>query len=66
MGPSAASVYWSGASNCDQSGSVTVKKDLGSVKSKSFTYSIKFQTGFEYYASSLTFEANTCTSYQLQ
>lgn len=66
VGSSAASVYWTGAPNCDQSGSVTVKKDLGSVKSKSFTYSVKDQTGYEYYAGSLTFDANTCTSYQLQ
>ena len=66
VGSSAASVYWTGAPNCDQSGSVTVKKDLGSVKSKSFTYSIKDQTGYEYYSGSVTFDANTCTSYQLQ
>lgn len=64
VGSSAASVYWSGAPNCGQSVSVT--KDLGKNKSKTSTYSVKDQTGFEYYSGSVTFSANTCTSYQLQ
>jgi len=65
VGSSAASVYWSGSPNCDQSGSVTVNKDLGSVKNKSYTYSVKDQTGFEYWAGTVDFTANTCTAYQL-
>lgn len=64
-GSSAASVYWTGAPNCDQSGSVTVSKDLGTVKNKSYSYSVKDQTGFEYWSGTANFTANTCTATQL-
>lgn len=65
-GSSAASVYWTGAPNCDQSGSVTVTKDLGNVKNKSYSYSVKDQTGFQYWSKSAeNFTANTCTAIQL-
>lgn len=43
IGSSAASVYFTGAPACDQSSTVSVKKSLGSVKSKSFPYVIKDQ-----------------------
>ena len=66
MGSSAASVYWTGAPNCGQTSSVTVLIDLGSDKTKSYTYSVEDQTGVEYYSGSVTFSANTCTAFQLQ
>jgi hypothetical protein len=65
VGSSAASVYWTGAPDCDQSGTVSITKDLGSVKSKTSTYSVKDDTGFEYWSGTLTFTANTCTSTKL-
>jgi hypothetical protein len=65
VGSSAASVYWTGAPNCDQSGSVTVKKALGSVKNKSYTYSIKDQSGFEFWSGVTNYTANTCLKLQL-
>lgn len=65
VGSSAASVYWTGAPNCDQGGSVTVSKNLGNVKNKSYTYSVKDQTGFEYWSGTVNFTANTCTATQL-
>jgi hypothetical protein len=66
VGSSAASVFWSGAPNCGQSSSVTVVIDLGSDKTKSYTYSVKDQTGVEYFSGTVTFSANTCTTIQLQ
>jgi hypothetical protein len=66
IGSSATSVYWTGAPNCDQSGAVSVTKDLGDTKTKSFTYSVKDQTGFEYWSGNIIFTANTCTAYELK
>ena len=66
VGSSAASVYWTGAPNCGQTSSVTVLIDLGSDKTKSYTYSVEDQTGVEYYSGLVTFSANTCTTVQLQ
>ena len=66
VGSSAASVFWSGAPNCGQTSSVTVVIDLGSDKTKSYTYSVKDQTGFEYFSDIVTFSANTCATVQLQ
>jgi hypothetical protein len=66
VGSSAASVYWSGAPNCGQSGSITIKKDLGSNKNKISTFSIKDQDGDEYWSGTVNFTANNCTSYQLE
>lgn len=65
VGSSATSVYYGSAPNCGQNASITVTKDLGKDKSKSYTYSVKDQTGFEYYTGTVTFKANTCTSYEL-
>lgn len=64
-GSSAASVYWTGAPSCGQSGSVTVTKSLGNVKNLSYTYSVKDQTGFTYWSGVINFTANTCTKTQL-
>lgn len=65
VGSSAAGVYWTGAPNCGQSGSVTVKKDLGGFKIKSSTYSVRDQTGFERWGGTVNFTANTCITFQL-
>lgn len=63
VGSSAASVYWTGTPDCGQSVSIT--KDLGSVKNKSYSYSVKDQTGFEYWYGVLNFTANTCSGQEL-
>ncbi len=65
VGSSAANVYFPNAPECSQNGSITVTKDLGSTKSKSFSYSIKDQTDWEYFKGTITFEANTCMKTQL-
>lgn len=65
VGSGATNVYWTAAPDCGQDGSVTVTKDLGTSKSKSYSYSIKDQTGWEYWSGSITFEANTCFKQQI-
>jgi hypothetical protein len=65
VGSSATSVYWTGAPDCGQSGSITVNKSLGNVKNKSYNYSVKDQDGIEYWSGVANFTANTCTALQL-
>jgi hypothetical protein len=65
VGSSASSVYYTSAPNCGQSGSVSVTKALGTVKSKSFTYSVKDDTGLERWAGTGNFTANTCLALEL-
>lgn len=65
VGSSATSVYYPSAPNCGQSASITVTKDLGSDKTKSYSYSVKDQTGFEYYSGNVTISANTCLKLEL-
>lgn len=65
VGSSAANVYWTSGPDCGQNGSITITKDLGGVKNKSYTYSVKDQTGFEYWSGILNFTANSCEAVQL-
>lgn len=65
VGSTAASVYWTSQPACGSNGSITISKDLGGDKTKSYSYSVKDQTGFEYWSGTLSFEANTCTALQL-
>ena len=65
VGSAATSVYYSTSPGCGASGVVTVVKDLGSSKTKSFTFSVKDDTGFEYYQGSKSFTANTCLALEL-
>ncbi len=65
VGSSAASVFWTGAPSCNQSGSITVVQDLGNVKTHAYTLSVKDQTDFEYWHSVVNVDANTCTQFQL-
>ena len=65
VGSTAASVYWTASPVCGQNGSITITKDLGNVKNKSYTYSVKDQTGLEYWSGVLNFTANTCEANEL-
>lgn len=65
VGSSATSVFWNSIPECGQNSSVTVTKDLGGSKSNAYTYSIKDQTGFEYWSGVLNFSANTCQKIEL-
>ena len=66
VGSSNVYTYYDVAPDCDQAGTVTVTKDLGTLKSKSFTYSIKDQDGNEWLSDIVTFKANFCTKIQLE
>ena len=65
IGSTATSVYWTGTPTCGQDGSITVTKDLGNVKSNAYNLSVKDQTGYEYWASVVNVNANTCLSFEL-
>ena len=60
VGSTAASVYWDSAPSCGANGTITVEKDLGASKSKSFTYSIVDNFDDEIWGGTSSFEANTC------
>lgn len=65
VGSSAAYVYWTAEPDCGQNSSITVTKNLGNVKSKAYTYSIKDQDGVEHWSGIINFTANTCLAIQL-
>lgn len=65
VGSGSTSVYYTGAPDCGDDGTITVTKDIGSVKSKSYTYKVIDDADYEIWTGTLTFEANTCTSIEL-
>ena len=65
VGSSAATVYFTGAPTCGQSASITVEKDLGVATNKSYSYTVKDDTGATLYSGTANFTANTCTAIQL-
>ncbi len=65
VGSSATSVYWTGAPECGQAASVTVIKDLGNAKNKSYTFSVQDDMEYEYWSGIANFTANTCVATEL-
>jgi hypothetical protein len=65
VGSCATSVYYTSAPDCDAAGSITINKDLGTSKTKNFSYLIKDDLGSTISSGSLTFNANTCTATEL-
>ena len=65
VGSSASNVFWTGSPDCGQNSSVSITKDLGNVKTQAYSYSVKDQTGFEYWSGTLNFNANTCFAIEL-
>jgi len=63
VGSSATSVYWYSAPNCGQA--VTVIKNFGNVKSKSFSFSVIDDTGWTYWSGTVTLQANSCWKEEL-
>jgi hypothetical protein len=59
------SIYWTTTPLCGDNGSISVTEDLGKVKTKAYSLSVKDQTGFEYWKATVNFDANTCTQFQL-
>ena len=65
VGSTAANVFWNLPPECLDGGSVTVTKELGSVTTQSYSYSVKDQTEWEYWAGNLNWNANTCEAIEL-
>jgi hypothetical protein len=65
VGSLAASVYNTSAPDCDNTNGITIKKDLGPLKSKSFSVKIIDQTNHVYIDQQVTLESNTCISFEI-
>lgn len=65
VGSTNTTIYWTGAPNCGANSSITVTKDLGGVKTQSFSYKVKDDLGFEIWAGYINFNANTCIATEL-
>jgi hypothetical protein len=65
VGSTAANVYWNSAPTCGTNGSITVEKDLGTSKSKSYAYRVLDNNGWELWSDNVVFEANTCFELEL-
>ncbi|HEX2968350.1 MAG TPA: hypothetical protein VHO46_04530 [Bacteroidales bacterium] len=65
VGSSAASVYRTSEPGCGDDATVSVTQDLGKSKIRTYTLSVKDQTGFEYWNTDMTFEANSCLALEL-
>jgi hypothetical protein len=65
VGSTASSVFWGNAPACGQNSTITVSKDLGSEKAKTATYFVKDEYDEILWQGSVTFVANTCTTYRL-
>ena len=65
VGSSAADVYYTSTPDCGANGTITVTKDLGCDKSKSYSYKIIDQDNDEIWSGTVNFNANTCTAIEL-
>lgn len=65
VGSTNVTVYWTSAPNCGDNGSITVTKNLGSVKTQSYSYKVIDDLGDEIWSGTTNFNANTCTSLEL-
>ena len=65
VGSTATSQYWTGGPVCGANGSITVEKDLGLVKSKSYSYQVKDDWGDVIWSGNVSFDANTCLAFEL-
>ncbi|UPT67934.1 MAG: hypothetical protein M0D57_04535 [Sphingobacteriales bacterium JAD_PAG50586_3] len=65
IGSTATNVYWTSEPDCGQNGSISYTKNMGKSQSQTVTYSVVDDTNHEYWTNSITIEANTCKSVQL-
>lgn len=65
IGSSAANVYWSSAPDCNQGGSLSFTKDMGTSKSMSESYQVKDQTGYVYWSGTVSYEGGKCKTMEL-
>ena len=66
VGSSAASVYFTSEPACGAEGSITITRDLGVAKNKTFDYEVKDEDGTILWEGTLNFTANTCSSLELK
>jgi hypothetical protein len=64
-GSQAAAVYYVSEPHCGYPGSITISKDLGSSKNKSYNVRIMDQTNWIYWDFNINIEANECNSIKL-
>jgi len=65
VGSSAANIYYTSSPNCGQNGTITIEKDLGNSKQKSFSYKVVDDADDIIWEGTLEFDATKCTAYEL-
>ncbi|MEA3451643.1 MAG: hypothetical protein U9Q83_07035 [Bacteroidota bacterium] len=65
VGSTNTTVYWTGAPDCGDNGSITVTMDLGNVKTQSYSYKVIDDLDEELWTGTINFNANTCTHFEL-
>jgi hypothetical protein len=65
-GSSASAIFWNGAPNCGQNGSVTINKYLGKNKSQLSNFSVRDDYNREIWGGEIFFQANTCIKFELK
>ncbi len=66
IGSSATTVYYASSPSCGQSGSASVIKNLGTSKSKSFSYSVKDDLGVTHWSGTINLSSsNSCLATEL-
>jgi hypothetical protein len=65
VGSCAATSFLPSAPTCGATSAITVVKNLGTSKTKNFTFLVKDDLGNDLWSGTSLFEANTCTSYEL-
>ena len=66
VGSSSSSIYYTTNPNCGDNGTITVTRDLGTSKTKQYAFKVEDPTDGDISGRTITFEANTCITYQLQ
>ena len=65
VGSSDANVYFTGAPDCGQNGSITVTRDLGGVKGKTYPYKVENQLGTIIESGIINFVGGDCVKVEL-
>ncbi len=65
VGSSSANIYFTSSPDCGQNGSITVEKDLGNLKQKSFSYKVMDDLGDIIWQGNIDFDATKCTALEL-
>ena len=65
IGSYATNVYFSSSPDCTAQSVVTVTKDLGSAKSKSYSYKVIDDDDYTWWEGNINVDANTCLAFEL-